>query len=103
MTTTAAKLAPIEVIRGGCAIYGLTVEDLVCRRRTREMLDARILVVGALRDVCGLSFKQIACAMHRASHSGIQDIYDRWSHLMRERRDELLTDLHYSVAQLRGC
>lgn len=78
-------LEPAEILNEVASKFGLSVEELLERKRTSELVEARWLAIFRLRDELGLSFSEI-CHILGLGHSTVMHGYKKFR--QKRRKDE---------------
>lgn len=58
-----------SILRATSTVFGVGIEDLIGPRRSRAVAHARFCAALLLRDICHLSYPEIAKELHRADHT----------------------------------
>ena len=84
----ARPITPQVVLEKAATLFGLTVEDITGKARTRDLVDARHIAMYVCRQLTNppLSFPQIARAFGGRDHTTVMNAVSRIERDMKERR-----------------
>ena len=76
------------MLEASAKLFGLTVEDIIGKARTRDLVDARHIAMYVCRQLTNppLSFPQIAKAFGGRDHTTVMNAVQRIERDMKERR-----------------